>query len=217
MPDVVIVVDQADRAVAMPLADALQTAILRAPAIPAQNRSVGSIAVLSGPELVDSWSVDSSTVILPLTLAVPETIAFPGQAIYQACRQVGGLRRQAEAWNAHTGEGNFWLPIVLTAKGPLYAEAIGMGERGYQQPIHLPDVERQPLYQLAHRLMKWLTAPPSVYLMQFGRQHDKVWFDRLLPFPGEPALASLGVQMPNLFECHWQCILGQPVVDATIR
>jgi hypothetical protein len=47
-------------------------------------------------------------------------------------------------------------------------------------------------------------------------QAGDVVFDRLLPFPGEPALASLGVQQPDLFAAHWQCLRGQPLLDLQI-
>jgi hypothetical protein len=66
---------------------------------------------------------------------------------------------------------------------------------------------------LAYRLLRSLFATPAVYLMQFGLQEGSIYFDRLLPFPGEPAIASLGVQIPDLYTCHWHCLLGKPILD----
>jgi hypothetical protein len=162
----------------------------------------------------------SNSILCPLTLAVPATLSFPGQALYQACRDVAALRQQVEQLGFATGTGELWLPIVLTAKGALYAEAIAPSSAnpqiGYYQPLHLPDRARQPLYRLGQHLLKFLSAPPAVYLLQFGFQNETVLFDRLLPFPAAPAIASLDVQFPNLFECHWRCLRHQPILDLTI-
>jgi len=110
-----------------------------------------------------------------------------------------------------------WLPVVLTAKGPLYAEVIGLADDGsYQQPVDLSDVWRQPLYHLAYQLLQVLSAPPTTYLLQFGLPEQDLVFDRLWPFPTTPAIASIGVQEPDLFTCHWLCLTGQPISDLTI-
>lgn len=163
--------------------------------------------------------------LCPLTLDFPP-IAFPEQAIYQSCRNVLELRRKAiERFDIAVGSGELWLPIVLTAKGPLYAEVISRSPRlsgsitwdGYQQPWHLPDRQRQPLYQFAYRLLSDLSAPPTTYLLQFGLQEDTLYFDRVLPFPAEPAIASINQQEPNLFECHWRCLTHQPILDLQIQ
>jgi len=164
--------------------------------------------------------------LCPLTLDLPETLTFPAQALFSACRDVAGLRRQLEAWQYSTGEGDFWLPIVLTAKGALYGEVIGAEKNAvvestarassYTQPVHLSDRQRQPLYALGQRLLRSLNAPPAVYLMQFGWQDGAVCFDRLLPFPAAPAIASLTVQTPDLFACHWACLTNQPILDLVI-
>jgi hypothetical protein len=146
--------------------------------------------------------------------------------VYQTCRDVVGLRHWvAQRCNVATGAGDLWLPIVLTAKGALYAEVIAADlspvntapeQRVYCQPLHLPDRWRQPLYALGQRLLSSLVAPPAVYMLQFSFQNSHLVFDRLLPFPNKPAIASLGIQTPDLFECHWRCLTQQPLLDVTI-
>lgn len=142
---------------------------------------------------------------------------FSGRTLFKMCQEVSQLRQQVQKWGYLVGEGNYYLPVVHTAKGSLYAEVIGQDEQGqYQQPFSLPDAQRQPLYYFAHRLLTHLNAFPSVYLVQFGWETEKLVFDRLYPFPTEVALASLDVQQPNLFECYWQCLTGQAILDLTV-
>jgi len=133
------------------------------------------------------------------------------------CQDIAGLRQWVQT---HTPlpslpvaapPGHHWLPIIWTAKGPLYSEAIAAtGPHTYRQPYPLADRQRQPLYRAAFLLLDHLEAPPGVYLLQIAI--DPLQFDRLLPFPDRPAIASLGVQEPDLFACHWQCLTGQPFV-----
>jgi hypothetical protein len=140
--------------------------------------------------------------------------------ICHACAEVVSL----QAWVANnlgvqSGVGNYWLPIVLTAKGPLYAEVIGQDDQsptGYRQPISLKDSQRQPLYRLARELLAHLSAPPATYMLQFGWWGETLVYDRLYPFPTAPAVASLGIQKPDLFECHWRCLTAQPIFDILI-
>jgi hypothetical protein len=174
--------------------------------------------------------------LCPLTFNLPTDWPFFHQGIYQTCRDVANLRQQVNAqWQVATGNGIYWLPIIHTAKGTLYAEAIAHvdttwprstadlspSEGGfaldYWQPCHLEDAQRQPLYALGQKLMQQLAAPPAVYLMQFGLTQVGIWFDRLFPFPATPALASLGVQSPDLFACHWACLNHLPILDITIK
>lgn len=146
------------------------------------------------------------------------------ETVYQACDDVFGLRQWAEAnLQVATGDFDLWLPIVLTAKGPLYGEVIGLNTTspGYHQPVDLSDQERQPLYKLGFDLLHYLQAPPAVYLIQFGlvadlAQGKGIGFDRIFPFPAAPAVASLGVQEPDLFTCHWYCLTGKPIRDLLI-
>lgn len=194
-----------------------------------------SVQVIDSPALTQKIAsgelVPSDYWLCPLTLHLPETLMFPAQAVFQACREIATLRQTVAAWDYQVGAGDYWLPIVLTAKGPLYAEVIGKrtGQTEaitatakpseaaeYGQPIHLTDAQRQSLYELGYRLLRSLQATPSVYLIQFGFEDQSLWFDRLFPFPAEPAIASLNVQQPDLFTCHWRCLTQQPVRELSI-
>ena len=160
---------------------------------------------------------DKENILLcPLTLNLPDNIQFPGSAVYQACRDVTKLRDRIQELGYATGDGNFWLPIVLTAKGPLYAEVIGLKDNDYYQPIHVGDEVRQVLYQMGWKVLRSLNAPPATYLMQFGFEGKDIYFDKLLPFPGEAAIASIGIQSPDLFACHWHCLMGLPLFELSI-
>lgn len=172
-------------------------------------------------------SLAENYTICPLTIDLPANLAFPARDIFRACKDVNGMRQWVEReLGLPTGAsfphrfwfGDCWLPIVLTAKGPLYAEAIGEGEtpNSYRQPVDLSDRQRQPLYHLAQKLLETLAAPPAVYLLQFGWQDGRAIFDRLWPFPAAPAIASLGVQEPDLFACHWHCLREMPLYDVAI-
>ena len=157
----------------------------------------------------------------PLTLNLPDTLPFWGQNIFPACRNLKSLRQQVQQLGYKAGNTqaikSLYLPIVLTAKGPLYGEVIAQAKTTqYQQPLDLPDQQRQPLYHLAYQLLQALSAPPSVYLLQFGYEGEEIIFSRLLPFPDLPALASISVQEPNLFTCYWRCLTNQPILDLTI-
>jgi hypothetical protein len=168
--------------------------------------------------------------LCPLTLNLPDTFTRSGQTIYQQCRDIATLRQLVDQQFAcATGYGCYWLPIVLTKKGPLYGEVITVAEHqalgvpenalaqfSYYQPLHLSDVWRQPLYELGYRLLRSLSAPTATYLLQFGFQGQTICFDRLWPFPAAPAIASLGVQTPDLFTCHWRCLTGQPILDLVV-
>jgi hypothetical protein len=152
----------------------------------------------------------------PMTLNVPPTFEFWGRSIGRACQDIDRLRElAATSTGAKVGDGgNLWLPVIWTARGPIYGEVIGEIDRGnYQQPIHLDDSDRQPLYQFGYQLLSQLTAPPATYLVQFSQAETGIIFDRLFPFPAIPALASIGVQHPDLFDCHWRCITQQSIVN----
>lgn len=189
----------------------------------AKSNSLAEISIVSISEL-NSGAIDlSEAMICPLTLDVPENLVFPGQDVFRFGANVSAARdRVQEQLQVATGDGNFWLPVVWTAKGPLYAEAIGAeadqesGELSYFQPVHLSDVWRQQLYDLAYRLLDLVNAPPASYLVQFGFVGERICFDRLWPFPAAPAIASVGVQLPDLFVCHWCCLTGAPIYDLQI-
>ena len=223
MSDILIVIDSLPSATTTQMVSALKEFIFgdREPATTAID-----VSVITSSELTADHETVGDRLLCPLTLSLPETMSFAAQALYTTCRDTDALRHQLETWHYATGAGDFWLPIVLTAKGPLYAEVIGVKahtaftaqspEPCYEQPIHLSDVRRQPLYALAQRLLRSLAAPPAVYLMQFGWQDDAPCFDRLFPFPAAPAIASLNVQTPDLFACHWSCLTGKPLLDLAI-
>jgi hypothetical protein len=146
--------------------------------------------------------------------------------IIAACADREGMRDWVKQKHgiAATNTGNFWLPVVWTARGPLYAEAIALQEDGrFHQPFHLSDRAKQPLYYLAYSLLSAFQATPAVYLIQFAlkgsgsSEPPEILFDRLIPFPAEPAIASIGVQEPNLFTCHWLCLTNQPILDLAIK
>jgi hypothetical protein len=194
--------------------------IEQTPGIHALQQAIAADPTVTAIELVTADAVAqftdaANTIFCPLTLATPEQLGFPGQRVFRACRDIS-LRQRVEQWGYAAGTGEFWLPIVLTAKGALYAEVIALAEGRYFQPLHLSDRWRQPLYHLGQRLLDLLVAPPAVYLLQFGFLGETVCFDRLLPFPDLPATASIGVQTPDLYECHWRCLTDQAIVDLAI-
>lgn len=234
MRDVVIVVDGATDArgqllnplpALLSMIAALKQAIAAEPESKEKPHSVQIVTVADLDLSVDG----PAAIVCPLTLNLPQQLNFPGQAVFAACRDVSLLREQVQQqWHYTTGTGNFWLPIVHTAKGALFGEAIALTgtvadtvdlltpPTHYQQPLHLSDSLRQPLYQLGHKLLRWLAAPPGVYLLQFGVQQQDIVFDALLPYPAAPAIASLGVQTPDLFACHWRCLTKKAIVDLAI-
>lgn len=197
-------------------ADRLKAAI-------AQSDPLIEVEICAVSELNSGAIALSGAIVCPLTLDVPSDLVFPGQDVFRFGANVSAARdRVAQELQVPVGDGNFWLPVVLTAKGPLYAEAIAgefdkfSGELSYSQPLHLSDVWRQQLYELAFRLLDLLNAPPATYLMQFGFVGDRICFDRLLPFPAAPAIASVGVQVPDLFVCYWYCLTNKPIYDLQI-
>jgi hypothetical protein len=230
MPEVLIVVESRQADITELVVSALKQAIW---VQSASQIEIQTLVLTDGIEEQNLGNVRlRESLVYPLTLNLPNWLEFPGQTVYRACRDVSGLRQRLEQWQYLTGMGNFWLPIVLTAKGPLYAEVVGAEDIGvgmsllqttdtlsrrYLQPIHFPDVWRQSLYELGYRLLRSLAAPPAVYLLQFGFQNQTLCFDRLFPFPAAPAIASLGVQVPDLFTCHWLCMLGKPIHDLIVR
>lgn len=160
----------------------------------------------------------------PLTIKLPDWMDFPAQDVYQSCFDLKARRSWVEKntnYKVTQGDsclGDLWLPIVLTKKGPIYAEVIGEGEipNSYEQPIDFGDRTRQSLYNLGYQLLESINATPAVYLLQFSMLEKEIIFDRLWPFPASPAIASIRCQKPNLFTCHWLCLLGKPIVDLTI-
>ncbi|MBE9096007.1 hypothetical protein IQ252_19370 [Tychonema sp. LEGE 07203] len=190
----------------------------------AQSHPLTQVNICGVSELNSGAIAPGGAIVCPLTLDLPPDLVFPGQNVFRFCRNISAARdRVAEKLLFPVGEGSFWLPVVHTAKGPLYAEAIAAesdklsGQLSYRQPLHLSDVWRQQLYQLAFGLLvDILNAPPATYLMQFGFVGERILFDRLWPFPAAPAIASVGVQVPDLFVCHWYCLTNKPIYDLQI-
>lgn len=229
MPDVLILADSP--AVNAPPSMLLPFVEMKRAILADSSEAAGSVgAHQSTPRQVDilfaselqrpsSTSATASRLLCPLTLKVPDDYAFPGTELFRACADLAAMRQRVAAWHYTVGEGTYWQPLVWTVKGILFAEAIAMSDRHlahYFQPFHLQDAKRQPLYALGQKLLRSLAACPGVYLMQFGINDHEVWFDRLIPFPGLPAIASVGVQTPDLFECHWKCLSQQPIWDLKI-
>ncbi|AFZ44733.1 hypothetical protein PCC7418_2591 [Halothece sp. PCC 7418] len=199
-------------------------------AIVTETKEETMVKIVAAHQLLHqtSWydPEDPSWICCPLTIELPPQFNFPNAQLFQTFRDIKGTRKWVEKHlNLRTGNqikkvwhGNYWLPIVYTAKGPLYGEVIGETQlpNWFRQPIDFPDEKRQPLYRLGHDLLFAFTAQPSVYLLQFGFQNDTLIFDRVWPFPAAPALASIDVQKPNLYACYWQCLIQQPIQDLVI-
>lgn len=232
MPDIVILADSPDSAVSSQVGSFPFVEMKRAILSHCQPSDAGlfsSTQLMAEPvnivftsELEQARPIlDKQDVILcPLTLNLPDGLKFPGRDVFVACADLTQLRQHVAEWLYPVDVGTYWQPIVLTVKGALFAEVIAPGDAltsAYTQPLHLGDAKRQPLYELGQRLVRSLAASPGVYLMQFGMDDTQVWFDRLIPFPDVPAIASVGVQTPDLFECHWRCLMQQPIRDLSIR
>lgn len=211
------------------------TGLSRAIAALRNTAGDGAVQVVALDQDLNALALDeassSEAVWCPLTTAIDlEALplkwrSHPSLVMAARCGDIEAMQRHiAEAVACDIGPGTLWLPVVVTAKGPLYGEAIlppSDTDGPYQQPFHLSDRQRQVVYRLAHRILKGLDVPPAVYLLGLGLEQrgtdiTKLWLDRVLPFPGEPAIASLGIQAPDLFECHWRCLTGQPLRDMII-
>ncbi|MDX2230175.1 MAG: hypothetical protein NW220_11085 [Leptolyngbyaceae cyanobacterium bins.349] len=185
-------------------------------------RTAQSVEIVWTTELatqVEYRSTQENLLLCPLTFNVPDAWATPGREVFAACRDTATMRQTVARWQYPVGDGPYWLPLVLTAKGLLFAEAIAQIEGKddtFHQPFHLDDAQRQPLYKLGQDLMRSLAALPGVYLMQFGIDDEAIQFDRLIPFPDKPAIASVGRQTPDLFLCHWYCLTHQPIRELSI-
>jgi hypothetical protein len=107
------------------------------------------------------------------------------------------------------------LPLVVTVRGILYGETIGQRGNTFWQPESLSDPQRQILYATAREIVG-SALKPGVILLHFAVSPEALTFKSLNPFPDESALVTLGTQQPDLFTCHWRCVLGLPVVDLQI-
>lgn len=162
-------------------------------------------------------SVSDNLIYCPLTIKLPNWFHFSAQRIYQACREIDNRRKWVkehfsnQIGNDNLWLGDLWLPVIKTKEIVSYGDIIGEGEmpNSYQQPFPFADNRRDLLYSLAHDLLDSIKATPAVYLLQFKILEQKIFFDRLWPFPATPAIASLNHQQPNLFTYHWLCLSHQ--------
>jgi hypothetical protein len=230
MQRVVIVVNSevkatSKRAITSPVTEKMVAALSQAIVTNSPTTAVEVIAAAAlwsgANELNDRHS---ETIYCPLTIQLPDWFKFPGREIYKDCRDIEARRQWVErklAYKTSTKDtwlGNLWLPVILTGKKPLYGEIIEEGAipNTYEQPLRISDRIRQSLHDLAYQLLDSINATPAVYLLQFRLLSGEVVFDRMWPFPAAPAIASIDCQKPDLFACHWQCLLGQPVTNLTI-
>ncbi|AFY59311.1 hypothetical protein [Synechococcus sp. PCC 6312] len=192
-----------------------QAEALVVPVLVAQGLDV-VVRCLDDPEL--EKIVETKGQIYPLTLAWNWGNAQVAE-LFEQCRQPRQIQKVVAEKGFLTGPGNYWLPVALTEKGLLYGELIGQGQDGhYLQPIHVEDKIRQPLYYLSQYLFKQLHVPlRGCCFLQVGWIQGELCFDRLWPFPIQPALASLGVQSPDLFYAHYLCCQGLPLKDLRIK
>jgi hypothetical protein len=167
---------------------------------------------------------DSGIIYCPLTIQLPDYLDVPSKKIFSACKDIVSRRRWVErnlGFKTSCGDswlGHLWLPVVLTDKEIIYAEVIGEGAmpNSYEQPVAIPKRQRRSLQELAEGLLESLSAPPSVYLIQFSLHNGEIVFDRLWPFPAAPALITTRTQQPDLFTCHWFCLTNRPISSLTV-
>ena len=207
---------------ASPVTERMLSALKKAIIANSPDTLIEVIAVASlWSETAQKQTSTAGRIYCPLTIQLPKWLVFPSQKIYQSCQDILGRRTWVEEHLKCKSNpnlnwlGDLWLPVVWTAEGPLYGEVIGEGvmPNAYEQPVKLADNLRQALYSLASQCLEALEAPPSVYLLQFSVIEQEIVFDRLWPFPAAPAIASLGVQSPDLFSCHWQCLTDQAIAE----
>jgi hypothetical protein len=165
----------------------------------------------------------TDTIYCPLTIQLPDYFDFPQRRIYSACKDITARRRWVEknlGFKTSVGDswlGHLWLPIVLTNK-PLFGEVIGEGSmpNSYEHPVAIPQRQQQSLHGLAEQLLNSLSATPATYLLQFSFHNGEIVFDRLWPFPAAPALITLKTQQPDLFTCHWYCLIEKAIAKLNI-
>jgi hypothetical protein len=230
MQRVVIVVNSevkatSKRALTSPVTEKMVAALSQAIVTSSPTTAVEVIAAAtlwSGANELSDRTLE--TIYCSLTIQLPDWFKFPARDIYKDCRDIEARRQWVErkleykTSTKDTWLGNLWLPVILTEKKPLYGEIIEEGAipNTYEQPLQISDRIRQSLHYLAYQLLDSINATPAVYLLQFRLLSGEVIFDRLWPFPAAPAIASIDSQKPDLFACHWQCLLGQPVTNLTI-
>ncbi|MEM8718209.1 MAG: hypothetical protein AAGE84_02715 [Cyanobacteria bacterium P01_G01_bin.39] len=165
----------------------------------------------------------SNIIYCPLTIQLPDYFDFPQRQIFAACKDINSRRRWVEknlGFKTSVGDswlGHLWLPIILREQ-PIFAEVIGEGSmpNSYEHPVIIPKRQQKSLHGLGKELLDSLDAPPASYLLQFSLYNGEIVFDRLWPFPAAPALITLKTQRPNLFTCHWNCLVGNPITKISV-
>ncbi len=132
----------------------------------------------------------------PLTIQLPHWLQFPGQLVFDACRDITAQRQ----WVNQTLHlplckdpnwlGDHWLPIIVTETDYQFAPLIheGMMPNVYEQVSWSAQPYRRfqdGVEHLASSLLTELNALPAVYLLQFSLKQG-ILFDRLWPFPRSP-------------------------------
>ncbi|HIK36728.1 MAG: hypothetical protein NZ901_01320 [Geminocystis sp.] len=183
------------------------------------------VEIIGGAEL---WSksiqlppASPEYIYCPLTIKLPDWFDFPARQVYAACRDLEARRKWVEAkFGYQTSKdncwlGDLWLPIIMTEEKLIYGSIIAEGviPNDYRYPYTLPSPILKKLHRLANDLLDSIGAIPSVYLLQFRLMGEDIIFDRLWPFPATPAIASIHIQQPDLFACHWYCLSRQPIKE----
>ncbi|MBC8122335.1 MAG: hypothetical protein H7Y22_10905 [Gemmatimonadaceae bacterium] len=171
----------------------------------------------------EHWPTDIDPVAIfwlthpPADALATRTRTYPPVSFFTSCRALSpvvlALTLETEAEYLH-------LPLVLSTRGLLFAEAIGVRGAYHWQPEHLQDSQKQVLYAFARTLLyRSAQEPPTpgVYLVRFAVTPGALHFERLIPFPDESALVTRSSQIPDLFTCHWRCSLGLPVIDVLVH
>jgi len=102
--------------------------------------------------------------------------------------------------------------VVWTARGPLYAEAIGQQGDFLFQPWDLRDPQRQVLYAFIYPLLQGSTDW-GVYLPTFIPMQGQVQFQGFTPLPSPVLQVSTLTQRPDLLLADHYCRQGLPVVE----
>jgi hypothetical protein len=123
---------------------------------------VFQVKVISPGDLNQVDWQSRNSLICPLTLDLPDRLldrlSLPEQHIYRTCQTIADLRHTVAQWQYAVGDGDFWLPIVWTARGPLYAEAIGKKQKTENPILRTPHsaLPHSPLYvQPIHMSDRW--------------------------------------------------------------
>ncbi|MEL6441730.1 MAG: hypothetical protein AAFQ80_21060 [Cyanobacteria bacterium J06621_8] len=204
------------------MVEALRSSIAKSS--PSKTIEIVSAATLwSRNSRISRKDKNNNAIYCPLTIQLPDYFDFPQRKIYAACKDINSRRRWVEknlGFKTSVGDswlGHLWLPIILTER-PIFAEVIGEGSmpNSYEHPVLIPKRLQKSLQTLGKELLKSLSAPQATYLLQFSLYNGEIVFDRLWPFPAAPALITLKTQQPDLFTCHWHCLIEKPIAKLSL-